>query len=158
MMPQRRYVPFLGGSTCRATNKRTPTKFLLAKLQHVSSQTFLSITIHLLSNYQKRCSVCFLPSPNHRLTISLLTDSIKHHVCPSIRRYCQVGKRRKNSHLELAFLARHFSRLPACAIAYHDFDRLASQQGLLPLVGRYPRGQEQHAQQCCVQGYWQEQP
>ena len=35
---------------------------------------------------------------------------------------------------------------------------LVDQQGLLPPLGWHPRGQEQHAQQCCLQGDRQEQP
>ncbi|KAK4138869.1 hypothetical protein BT67DRAFT_438173 [Trichocladium antarcticum] len=56
---------------------------------------------------------------------------------------------------------RHFSRAslvlsrPTCfANAAHP----APQQGLLPPVRRHHRGQEQHPQQCCLQGHWQEQP
>lgn len=35
---------------------------------------------------------------------------------------------------------------------------LAPQQGLLPPLCWHPRGEEQHPQQCRLQGHWQEQP
>lgn len=44
------------------------------------------------------------------------------------------------------------------ALTYHGPVSLAPHQGLLPPRGRYPRDQEQHAQQCCLQSDWQEHP